>query len=297
MPKKQPIIFGEALFDIFEDKSVAGGAPFNVAWHLQGLGARPCFLTRLGEDAEGDHLCDLAARWGFPPTGLQRDEVKETGRVLVKLDKGSASYDIKADQAYDYVDFTQAWHTVEKTQPGLLYHGSLGLRQDVSRNTLRQLREQVAVPVFFDVNLREPWVDRAVLEDGMQHANWVKCNDEELATLGQCMQMQGDEDTLAQALVAHYKLDGLLLTRGADGVACYLEDASKHACRPPEGIQIVDTVGAGDSFSAVFIFGLLEGWDVDISLRRASLLASKVCQMRGATSEDAGLYQSLKETW
>lgn len=136
MRDKVPVLFGEVLFDCFEDGSrVLGGAPFNVAWHLQAFGCSPLFISRVGDDPWGRKIRDVMQRWGMTTAGLQKDSAHPTGEVQVSLKQGQPSFDILPDRAYDHIHC----EGIPPMNPSLVYHGSLGLRQAESANTLADI--------------------------------------------------------------------------------------------------------------------------------------------------------------
>ena len=166
--KTRICIFGEVLFDHFPDgQAVLGGAPFNVAWHLQALNQSPFLISRVGEDEDGDRVRSAMQQWGMDTTGLQSDPKRATGQVRVSIIDGEPSYEIVEDCAYDAIE-----------PPGLencdfLYHGSLAARCDKSADTLLQLRDTVPNKVFVDANLRQPWWRRERLEELVHGAHWI----------------------------------------------------------------------------------------------------------------------------
>lgn len=151
---QSPAIFGEVLFDCFEDGSrVLGGAPFNVAWHLQAFGCKPLLISRVGEDAMGREIRDTMLQWGMSAAGLQLDSGHASGEVQVSLQAGQPSFDIVADRAYDHIDAG----SLPRINPSLIYHGTLALRNAESAAALNHLLQHCQSPVFMDVNLRPPW--------------------------------------------------------------------------------------------------------------------------------------------
>ncbi len=297
----RPVIFGEVLFDCFPGgERVLGGAPFNVAWHLQGFGAAPLFISRIGDDALGARVRDTMQAWGMDLAGLQVDPAHPTGVVQVQLEGGQPSYHIVPRQAYDFVAAADAAAALQGIEAALLYHGTLALRHEVSRAALETLRRAVR-PVCVDLNLRAPWWDSEIVHAVLHGAQWVKLNDEELRALS-LLPPNGDywreEDLLAaaQALRQRYGLELLVLTRGAAG-AC-LVTAERHWQGTPEAVaRVVDTVGAGDAFAAVALLGLLQGWSHAATLRRALDFAARICTIRGATTTDRELYTETLRRW
>lgn len=286
-----PLIFGEVLFDCFEDGSrVLGGAPFNVAWHLQAFGCSPLFVSRVGDDPMAQLIRDTMLRWGMTTAGLQTDPSHGTGEVKVKLQDGQPNYEIVADRAYDHIDAD----AIPPCHPALVYHGSLGLRGPQSEAALNKLLEQHAPPVFLDVNLRPPWWNEAQVTRLLARARWVKINDNELNTL-----VTGTETLVekTKALIATHELSLAIVTQGAKGAFTMDRDGNQINVAPELATHVVDTVGAGDAFAAVCILGLLHKWPADLMMKRAQRFAALLVGQRGATTENRTLYRPLIEDW
>lgn len=292
--KPRPIIYGEVLFDCFPDgHSVLGGAPFNVAWHLHGLGLQPQLLSSVGDDARGKTVLQTMAEWGMDTTGVQVNAQYPTGQVAVSLDQGQPSYDIVTAQAYDHIHAEQVLAQAADTAPALIYHGSLALREAASRHTLVALLQATASPVFVDLNLRAPWWQASLIDDILQRASWLKLNDEELCQItGNSLSADADLPAYARELLQQYGLHRVVVTRGEHGAFIVSQDGVIEG-NPVPVARLVDTVGAGDAFSAVIIAGLLLDWPLQLTLDRALAFASAVCQQRGATAQDATLYAAL----
>ena len=294
MTRRRACIFGEVLFDHFPDGSrVLGGAPFNVAWHLQAFGQAPWFVSRVGEDREGDQIRAAMQDWGMSDTGLQTDPERATGKVLVRFDDGEPAYEIVENCAYDAIDADQI-DTALVRDCTLLYHGSLALRCADSRRALERLKAGGPGIVFVDVNLRPPWWQRDAVLQTLEGAHWVKLNHDELQLLDG---ISGSGREQAAVFRREHDLDGLILTHGARGAELYLRDGSVHSAAPRCGIDAVDTVGAGDAFTAVMILGLRCGWPYYTCLERAQAFASGIVGRRGATVSDASFYRAFAEQW
>jgi fructokinase len=290
------MVFGEVLFDCFPDgHSVLGGAPFNVAWHLHGLGLKPQLLSSVGDDERGQVVLQTMAQWGMDTSGVQVNQHYPTGQVAVTLDQGQPSYDIVTAQAYDYIQSEPALAQVQDQVPALIYHGSLALREAVSRQTLDALLQTTASPVFLDLNLRAPWWQADLIADILHRATWVKLNDDELCQItGHALSPAADLQAYATQLLQQYQLERLIVTRGEHG-AFVLSQQGLVEGKPVPVSNLQDTVGAGDAFSAVTIAGLLQGWPLQETLDRALAFASAICQQRGATSNDAALYGAISQ--
>jgi fructokinase len=281
-------IFGEVLFDHFPDSNrVLGGAPFNVAWHLQAFGQDPIMISRVGSDPEGEQVRSAMTQWGLATRHLQTDPQRPTGRVEVSFADGEPAYDILADCAYDYIE------PVSPGECALLYHGSLAARSPTSANALRALRSGAPRTVFIDVNLRSPWWQPALLQELLAGADWVKLNSDELAVLTAA----GASGGTARAFLQHHGLRGLLVTRGARGAQLLLAGGECLEVAPVPGTSVVDTVGAGDAFAAVMLLGLLREWPMGLTLERAQQFAAALVGRRGATVKDRDFYRSFSHQW
>jgi fructokinase len=283
-------IFGEVLFDCFSDTTqILGGAPFNVAWHARALGDEPHFISRVGADALGDMILAAMHNWQLDAGGIQRDPVHPTGQVEIKLIKNEPSYAILPDCAYDFI---AAEDLAPLPAGSILYHGTLGLRNRVSRRALAELTRTGDTAIFLDVNLRAPWWHKAEVYAWLQKARWVKLNLDELRLLG-----YNAPDLKAEMarFQTEFQLEQLILTRGEEGALVRTARGDYHQLAPQKVAQIVDSVGAGDAFSAVYLHGLLAGWSIPATLAAAQRLAGKIIGLRGATSSDKTIYQDIRD--
>jgi len=285
-------VFGEVLFDHFPDGSrVLGGAPFNVAWHLQAFGQSPRFISRIGDDPPGYEIAALMDAWGMSREALQTDCKHPTGSVRVLIQDGEPQYDIVADCAYDFIDGKLL---EEKSTEGILYHGSLAVRNPVARAALQATKVRHQGKIFIDVNLRPPWWERETLLPLLHEADWVKLNEAELTEL---CPGYADLETAMQSFCAQFDPETLVVTRGEKGaVAC---DRRQHfvSVKPPASTAVVDTVGAGDAFSALLLLGSSKQWPLKVTLERAQAFACALVGRRGATVADRELYRAFSEQW
>lgn len=286
------IVFGEVLFDCFEQDGsrVLGGAPFNVAWHLQGFGVNPLFISRLGDDEQGKEIRTAMQGWGMSLHGLQTDSHYPTGRVSITLENGQPKYEILSEQAYDYIAEELISDIGEQS---IVYHGSLGLRAPDSMRALQSILSIQDCRVFLDVNLRVPWWKKNQVLSLLKHTTWLKINDEELQLL-----VDGDDDLPSKALrlMDDYQLSSVIYTEGSKG-ASYIDRQTRVSVSPEIALEVVDTVGAGDAFASVCLLGLIQGWPMDRVLDRAQAFASLVVQQRGATLKEAETYSRLLSDW
>jgi len=287
-----PVIFGEVLFDCFPDgNSVLGGAPFNVAWHLQAFGLSPLMISSIGEDDLGKKVKSAMQDWNMDTMGLQLDPEHPTGSVDIEFDNGEPRYTIVEHRAYDYIDAALLPSSAENS---VLYHGSLALRNQTSREALEKLKSLHTGSLFMDVNLRDPWWQKAFVLKLADDADWVKLNEDELAQLG-CG--TGDIESQAREFIDRHKLKGLVVTLGAKGAIALTCDGGFAEVIPSRTLEVVDTVGAGDAFTSVLILGLTNEWPLDQTMQRAQDFASLMVGQQGATVHDQNFYQAKITDW
>ena len=290
----RPVIYGEVLFDQFENgTSVLGGAPFNVAWHLQGLGLNPLFISKIGKDNTGEQVLASMRGWGMDTQGIQVDDERPTGSVQISLDAGQPTFDILPDQAYDHINY-EPIKALSDDNYSLLYHGSLITRSPESDDTLLNIVAEKKLPVFVDINLRPPWSDIKKVIRSLETAHWVKLNEHELASVLNRESISNKEiKTCASQLRKKLGLEILIVTLGEKGAYFITQDETLTA-KPVTVKKLADTVGAGDAFSAISIFGLLNNWPNEMILNHALEFSSAICGIQGATSENHDLYKPYR---
>jgi fructokinase len=301
------VIFGEALVDEFPTEQVVGGAPFNVARHLAAFMAPPLTITRIGDDRNGQAVRAEFERFVMPETGLQIDPIEETGRVVVERNAQGHRFTILPRQAYDFIDPQAAVDSLAGIDAHTLYFGTLAQRGERSRLALAALLESTRAKRFLDLNLRAGQVDETVVTRSLQAADIVKLNEEELQTLFQWYFQIGRNDpplatqevhAACRALMDRFTLEALIVTLGHRGSVYFGADGSLVANRDnPAPPFVVDTTGAGDAFSAIFLFGRLRGWPLDLTLARANEFAGAICAVTGAVPRDINFYDKWVARW
>jgi fructokinase len=290
----RPVIFGEVLYDCFpKGQDILGGAPFNVAWHLQGLGYAPLMISAVGDDQRGRQILEAMKAWGMDTSGIQIIADRPTGTVEITEAADGHTFHIPSHQAYDAIDARAAAAALASCRKSLLYHGTLALRETISSETLAHIRDSMEMSVFLDVNLRTPWWNLSTLKTITEYACWLKLNDEELQEL---TSGQADDDEESDSMIYGRGLAALFVTRGDRGAMVVPESGETIEFRG-EAATVVDTVGAGDAFSAICIAGILSGWTFPEILERASRFAAVICGIRGATTDSQDIYRQYKEEW
>lgn len=268
----QTASFGEVLFDVFGDDAHLGGAPLNLAVHLHRLGADSLLISAVGFDAPGDEALRVIRREGLSAAHVARVP-QPTGTVAVTLDAAKVpSYRFAADCAYDHIPLPD----VELDKLDLFCFGTLAQRGSVSRETLGRLLERVRCRVFYDVNLRQDFYSKEILEHSLDAADLVKLNEDELPVIAALFGLEPECGALAE----RFRLEAVILTLGPDG--CEIFHRGRRVFAPACPVKVVSTVGAGDAFSAGFLTAFLAGRGVEAAAEEGNRLAAEVASIPGA---------------
>lgn len=286
MPTPPRILcFGEILWDFLPAGLFAGGAPFNVAYHLRQHGADVRLVSAVGRDLLGDELLRRVGHWNMDTNLVARHAGLSTGYVRATLgDSGDARYEIAPDVAWDRIPVNEDALRAAQDARALVF-GSLAQRSPVNRTALDRLLDTLPGEAWrvFDVNLRAPHDDLELVHNLAARATLLKLNDEEAARLcGKSTDTSGREETHARDLVSTTGCALICVTAGALG-AGLLRDG-KWLWEPGRPVDVVDTVGAGDAFLASLVTHLLAGRLTDAEcLARACRTGEWVATQRGAT--------------
>ena len=274
---------GEALWDVLPEGKKIGGAPANFAYHVSQFGLPSCVVSAIGDDALGKEIIE-----NFTSKGLNHliEEVPyPTGTVQVEIDQaGIPQYEIKENVAWDNIPYTARLEALAERTKAVCF-GSLAQRNVVSRNTINRFLD--AMPhdeeslVVFDVNLRQGFYNKEILCNSMKRCNILKINDEELVTVSRMFGYPGiDLQDKCWILLGKYNLKMLILTCGING--SYVFTPGNVSFQPTPKVEVADTVGAGDSFTAAFIASILKGKSVQEAHSRAVQTSAFVCTKKGA---------------
>ncbi len=292
-------LFGEILADIFPEQSVLGGAPFNVARHLQAFNIHPVLITRTGNDALREELMQEMSNKGLDICGVQCDSVYPTGQVKVVIENGTHHFDILPDQAYDHIHPGITHMVSISIKPELAYFGTLAQRGMESRLALDKFLSDCKCPRFLDLNLRKPYYNKHMIRRSLLRSDIVKMNDGELEIIAQYFKLKGQNHReWATDLLERFELDKVLITCGSQGSWMVNRQSQFHVSEPDKiDHPIIDTVGAGDAYAAIFILGMLVGWEIQDTLKRANHFASAICGVKGAAPSNDNFYMPFKKAW
>ncbi len=246
----QSVCFGEVLWDVLPTGALPGGAPMNVAYHLNRLGISTQMISKVGEDDNGKGLLEFMQRNGIPTALIQKDPSQPTATVLATPGPNfEMQYDIVKPVAYDFIDVTpEATEAVSKA--AFFIFGSLASRTPHTRNTLQRFIS-LANKKVFDINLRAPHYTREVVEELLQQSDIVKLNEHELELVSAFHADISRFEDKVRLISDRYQTSGIIVTKGADG-ACYYDGESFYE-HPGFKVQVADTIGSGDAFLAGFL--------------------------------------------
>jgi len=277
------VCFGEVLWDEFPEQKKIGGAPLNVALRLQSFNNNTAVISRIGADENGEKIVAYCKDKGVQVDNIQVDETLNTGIVKVILnEKGSASYNIKFPSAWDNIHFTDSTKKFTESSDAFVY-GSLVARNDASRNTLYELLKVARYKVF-DINLRTPYYTPSILNHLMMAANFIKFNDDEIFEVAK--EMRSKSHSLEQNILfvaEQTNTSSICVTKGPNGAVLYYNNTFYY--NSGYKINVVDTVGAGDSFLASLIDKLLNGVSPQEAINFACAVGALVASAEGANPE------------
>ena len=292
------VLFGEALFDDLPSGPRPGGAPLNVARHLRAFGVDPLLVTRVGADEPGEWLVAAMRRWGLDTRGVQRDRDHPTGRVTVRVIGDRHRFEIPPLQAWDFIDGTITARALGASTPDVLCFGTMAQRHPESRRALRDLLSRRCSSHLLDVNLRAPWYDPQIIEASLLAADVLKLNESELNTLADLFRLPDGGAARADALIRRFSIREVVITYGSEGAQLVEAGGGRmRACGTPLGPSLVDTVGAGDAFTAVLVLGARRGWPAPLTLTRAERFARAICRIAGAIPDDSHFYDPYVAEW
>jgi len=275
---------GELLWDRLPKGKRVGGAPANFAHHAHQLGAWSCPVSCIGQDDLGDALCEQLEEVGVNAQYVIRSADHPTGTVDVMLHEGKLAYDIHEDVAWDHIPLTLDMYKLAGELDAVCF-GSLAQRSQESRQSIHAFLEAMAEHSLkiFDINLRQSFYTKQLIQRSLELANVLKLNDEELPVLLDLFELEGSTEDQLRQILNLFDLRQIAYTRGSLGsLLITKEDA--HDYRGGK-IQVVDTVGAGDSFTAALCIGLLRDWPLRHVNCFANEVAVYVCTQVGATPE------------
>lgn len=276
--------FGEILWDVYPDNKYIGGAPLNFAAHFVKQGGSAYMMSALGDDELGHLALKMLDNWDIETDYVKLIPDVQTGKCLVTLDEsGHPSYELLQDVAYDHIECQ-----VKNKEFDALYFGSLALRGEKNRQSLSNLiKNNEFKEIFVDINIRPPFYSKETILFAFENATIMKISEEELPILMKTL-FNSDSDYVSSSkqiskLFNNLKL--IIVTRGENGSYAYDCRSGLSYISDAQKVNVVSTVGAGDSFSAAFMYNYLSGKDIDECLKKASKLSAFVVSQKDAIPE------------
>jgi len=291
MKKDIVVGLGEILWDVFPGRKVLGGAPANFAYHISQLGYNGFVVSAVGKDSLGEEIYSALEQKKL--NYLIEETDYPTGTVQVTLDSGGMPrYEISENVAWDNIPFTTEILNLAK-MTRVVSFGTLAQRSKKSGGTVKKFLASMPQDSFriFDINLRQHFYNKDIIHDSLMISNILKINDEEIAAVADLYEWEGDERQICEKLFAGYELEIIILTKGTNGSFIFTPDQVIFS--PTPEVRVVDTVGAGDAFTAAFMAAYLQGAGVGGAHRLAVEVSAYVCQHQGAMPELAKQYRNM----
>ncbi len=284
MKKFTTVGLGELLWDIFPESRQLGGAPANFAYMTSLLGDEGIVASRVGSDELGEEAKHRLEHLGLSTSCIQLDPTYRTGIVLVEVDaKGQPTFQIAEPAAWDSFEWTSAWQSLAQKADAVCF-GSLAQRSPQSRQTIYSFLKTIRPETtrVFDVNLRQVFYSAQILADSAKQADIIKLNHDELPTVVQLLGFPfHDEESAAQWLRHTFHIKLVCVTRGAEG-SLLVSEYAKHE-HPGIRVQVADTVGSGDAFTAALVYHYLRRASLATMNEAANRMGSWVASQTGAT--------------
>jgi fructokinase len=276
---------GEILWDVLPKGKKLGGAPCNFVYHANKLGANALALSAIGNDVNGHEILAMLNKKNVSVKLIQVNE-KSTGTVDVKLDvHGVPEYIIHENVAWDYIRFNSAIE-LSLSETDIICFGSLAQRNKISRESIVRMLKSTGPKtlIVFDINLRQHYYSKEIIENSLQICHVLKLNGEELQIISEMLGLTGDsEESRVFELIKRYNLQLLALTHGSEG--SLLMTPSEKSYLPTPKVKVKDTVGAGDSFTAAMVVGFAKGEPLNELHQKAVDISAFVCTQDGAMPE------------
>ena len=285
---------GEILFDIYPTTKKLGGAPLNFLYHIFKLTGQGNIVSRIGKDILGSSIFEFLNNIKMPAEFIQVDHLHPTGVASVTLnEKSEPTFTIDEDRAYDFIEKTRSVEKLINEGTDCLYFGTLAQRSEVSRATIQSLFNK-KIKYFCDLNIRQEFYSKEIIEASLKTANILKLSVGELKLLNDIfIKVDFETEKISKLIITEFDLDYLAVTLGGEGSLILKKDEVNHYKSKP--VEIIDTVGAGDAFAAIFCIGCLQSWKLDKINKLANDFASELCKINGALPKSDEIYEMMRK--
>ena len=289
---KNVTAIGEIIFDIYPGYKTPGGAPLNFIYHINKLTGNGSFISRVGNDIEGNEVISFLERSGLPISNIQIDDKHETGAALANLDQNKIPHwEIPSGRAYDFIETPPNPDKIIKNS-SCFYFGSLAQRMEKSRETIQSFFGK-KMKYFFDINIRQNYYKKDILESSLSAADVLKVNEEELKLLHDLfIPGKFDLNKSASAIIDKFDIELAAVTLGEKGA--WLFRGQEYDFYKTIASNVVDTTGAGDAYSAILCIGYLNKMKLDKINKLASDFATEIIKIPGAIPQNDKFYERYR---
>jgi fructokinase len=296
---KQIISIGEILFDFFAGDKKLGGAPFNFIYHIINLTGYGIFISRIGEDKPGEDILKFLNSHKISPHYIQTDTEHPTGEAVAKLNNSKIpEWIIVPDSAYDFIELTEELTELISKNAVCIYFGTLAQRNNESRKSIQSLFKQ-GLKYFCDLNIRQNYYTKEIIEESLRAANVVKLNLNELNLIENLFYnhfaITSNLDDTAKLVIKTFNIELLCVTMGEQGAALFNHNESHHYRVMVKNEEIIDTIGAGDAYAAILCIGYLKNWNIKKINTLACEFASEIIRINGALPSDNSVYLKYRK--
>jgi fructokinase len=291
---KKITAIGEILFDVYTDKEILGGAPMNFLYHIHKIYGNGNIVSRIGTDALDKRTLSFLGRNKISTKFIQEDPFHPTGVAKVLIDENrQPSFIIETERAYDYIELTPELEKLIKEETDCFYFGTLAQRNFVTRKTIQSSLNKAA-KYFYDMNIRDNFYNKEVIELSLKATDVLKANLDELKLLNDLFLNELFEmNKTSEEIMKKFNIGTLGVTLGSDGSALFRN--GDHDYYKPDHVDVVDSVGAGDAFASILCIGYLQKWNLEKINKLANNFATKICMIKGALPENDEVYDFIKE--
>jgi fructokinase len=295
MNTKNITSIGEILFDVYNNEKQIGGAPFNFIYHVNKIIGDTNFITSVGKDKDGEQILKFLDEHNISKKYVDINNEKSTGKVLIELnDDKIPEFNIRENSAYDFISLSNSEEQEIVYESKLIYFGTLCQRNNVSRKTIQSLISSNVLSML-DINIRQNYYTKEIIEKSLSACGILKINEDELNLI--CELCIGSNQGYLQnvaALKSKYDINIISVTKGKEGAEIFSKSESNFCSSP--NVEAVDTVGAGDAYSAILAIGILKGLSIEKTNRLAVSFAAEVIQRKGALIYDDKIYDKYRES-
>lgn len=285
---------GEILFDIYEDKKAIGGAPFNFIYHVINLTGKGNFISRVGNDELGRELMKFLEEKKVK-AHIQVDKIHPTGTAKANLNESTKlpKWEISADSSFDFIEPDVEASRIIQKHTDCLYFGILAQRENHSRKTIQSLFGK-GIKYFCDLNIRQNFYSKEVIERSLAASNVVKMNIEELKLLNELLASESfGLISSAEKIKLKYKIDLLCVTLGEEGAVLF-KDNEVNSYKSRSTVKLIDTVGAGDAYASILCIGYLLDWKLQKINEAANDFAGEIVKIKGALPVGYEIYNKFR---